>query len=589
MLQSCEGATNLLGFVLIFKGFMMTDAQTLAENAKAWPFKEAANLVKRFKKSPPAKGYALFETGYGPSGLPHLGTFQEVARTCMVMRAFQELSDIPVKLFCISDDMDGMRKIPENLPNQEMLAEYLHKPLTHVPDPFGTHESYGAHMNAKLCDFLDHFGFDYEFKSATTLYHDGTFDPMLKRAAERYDAIMKVMLPSLGEERQATYSPFLPISPSTGRVLYVPMKAVDKENHTITFDDEDGTEHTIPVTGGQCKLQWKPDFGMRWAALGVDFEMYGKDHLVNGKLYSAITRILGGTPPEQFSYELFLDEKGGKISKSKGNGLTIDEWLTYAPRESLAYYLYQSPKKAKRLYFDVIPKAVDEYRTHLAKYATQEPQAQLENPVWHIHEGNPPQVELADVSFALLLNLASVCNPEDKSVLWAYISQYATGATAEKYPALDALAGYAVRYYHDFVKPTKQYRAPSDKERAALGYLVELLKKSPSGGVQESEARLGGGNESAQGPPTESANASSTPPQGGSESITPAEHYMSLVYTVGREHYGKEHMREWFGAMYETLLGQSQGPRMGGFIALYGVDETIALIEKVLAGQDMAA
>ncbi|MDG1286171.1 MAG: lysine--tRNA ligase [Rickettsiales bacterium] len=533
----------------------MTDSKTLALQAKAWPFAEARNLVKRFKNKAPSKGYALFETGYGPSGLPHLGTFQEVARTCLVMRAFEEMSDIPTKLFCISDDMDGMRKIPENLPQQEMLAEHLHKPLTHVPDPFGTHKSFGDHMNAKLNEFLDHFGFDYEFKSATDLYKDGTYDAMLKRVCQRYDAIMKVMLPSLGEERQATYSPFLPISPSTGRVLYVPMKRVDKENYTITFDDEDGTEHTIPVTGGQCKLQWKPDFGMRWAALEVDFEMYGKDHLVNGKLYSAITHILGGNPPEQFSYELFLDEKGGKISKSKGNGLTIDEWLTYAPRESLAYYLYQSPKKAKRLYFDVIPKAVDEYRTHLAKYQSQDELVKLENPVWHIHAGNPPEVELADVSFALLLNLASVCNPEDKSVLWGFIGQYAEGATPQKYPALDALAGYAVRYYHDFVKPMKSYRAATEKEQNALRYLVELLC------------------------------AETSPEEGESMS----SHYMNKVYTVGREHYGKENMREWFGAMYEVLLGQMQGPRMGSFIALYGKDETLGLIEKALKGEDMAA
>lgn len=533
----------------------MTNTRDIALVAKAWPFAEARNLVERFKKQAPSKGYALFETGYGPSGLPHLGTFQEVARTCMVMRAFEELSDIPTKLFCVSDDMDGMRKIPDNVPQREMLEEHLHKPLTAVPDPFGTHESYGAHMNDKLRSFLDHFGFDYEFKSATELYKNGVYDEALKRVCERYDAIMKVMLPTLGEERQATYSPFLPISPKTGRVLYVPMKKVDAENYTITFDDEDGTELTIPVTGGQCKLQWKPDFGMRWGALEVDFEMYGKDHLVNGKLYSAICRILGGNPPEQFSYELFLDEKGQKISKSKGNGLTIDEWLTYAPRESLAYYLYQSPKKAKRLYFDVIPKAVDEYRQQLAAYATQDAAQRLENPVWHIHAGNPPAVEMADISFALLLNLASVCNPEDKSVLWGFISQYAPGATPEKFPQLDALAGYAVRYYHDFVKPTKRYRAATETERAALGYLAELLRD----GSQPEEGQ------------------------------TMAEHLMSKVYTVGREHYGKENMRAWFGAMYEVLLGQEQGPRMGSFIALYGVDETLALIDKALKGEDLAA
>lgn len=540
------------------KGKIMTDAQTLAMAAKAWPFEEARKLVERFRKAPPAKGYVLFETGYGPSGLPHLGTFQEVARTCMVMRAFQEMSELPVKLFCVSDDMDGMRKIPENLPNQEMLAEHLHKPLTKVPDPFGCHDSYGAHMNNKLREFLDHFGFEYEFKSATELYQNGTYDAALKRVAERYDAIMKVMLPTLGEERQATYSPFLPISPKSGRVLYVPMKKVDAVNYTITFDDEDGTELTIPVTGGQCKLQWKPDFGMRWAALDVDFEMYGKDHLVNGQLYSAICKILDGRVPEQFSYELFLDELGQKISKSKGNGLTIDEWLTYAPRESLAYYLYQSPKKAKRLYFDVIPKAVDEYRQQLAAYEKQTDAQKLENPVWHIHAGNPPAAELPDLNFALLLNLAGVCNPEDKSVLWGFIGQYAKGATAAQYPAIDALAGYAVRYYHDFVKPTKKYRAATEQEQKAFAQLAELLKtKSGEENTPEGETYSG--------------------------------YLMSLVYEVGREHYGKENMRQWFGAMYEVLLGQEQGPRMGSFIALYGVNETLGLLEKALKGEDLAA
>ena len=542
----------------------MTDLKTLAMNAKAWPFQEAKKLVERFEKSPPAKGYCLFETGYGPSGLPHLGTFQEVARTLMVRHAFEQLSDIPTKLFCVSDDVDGMRKVPENLPNQEMLAEHLHKPLTDVPDPFGTHESYGHHMNAKLRSFLDHYGFDYEFKSARELYTNGTFDEKLKLAAQRYDAIMKVMLPTLGAERQATYSPFLPISPKTGRVLYVPMKHVDATNFTVTFDDEDGTETILPVTGGHVKLQWKPDFGMRWAALGVDFEMYGKDHSANGKIYSAICRILGGNPPEQMVYEMFLDDKGQKISKSKGNGLMIDEWLAYAPRESLAYYIYQSPKKAKRLYFDVIPRAVDDYRTFISKYQAQEPAQQLENPVWHIHSGNPPADELSDISFGLLLNLASVCNPEDKSVLWAYISQYAPGATAAKYPMLDALAGYAVRYYDDFVKPTKQYRAPDAKERAALEALVEFFKTPLPLAREEQKG-------------------------GGETSPSLSEHLMSLVYQVGREHYGKENMRDWFKALYETLLGQPQGPRMGSFFALYGVEKSIMLIEKVLKGESLAA
>lgn len=515
---------------------------------KAWPFAEAARLAERFRKAPPAKGYVLFETGYGPSGLPHIGTFGEVARTGMVRHAFRQMSDIPTRLFCVSDDMDGLRKVPENLPNQEMLEKHLGKPLTSVPDPFGTHESYGHHMNARLRAFLDHFGFEYEFKSATELYTSGAYDAALRNALKHYDAIMEIMLPTLGAERRQTYSPFLPVSPKTGRVLYVPMKKVNAEKGTVTFTDEDGEEMELPVTGGHCKLQWKPDFGMRWAALGVDFEMYGKDHLVNGKIYSAICRALGGIPPEQFNYELFLDEKGEKISKSKGNGITIEQWLSYAPTESLSLYMFQTPQRAKRLYFDVIPKAVDEYLTFLAKYPAQAPEERMENPVWHIHQGVPPPPE-SDLSFSLLLNLASVCNPEDKSVLWGFIGKYAPNATPENAPLLDRLAGYAVKYYHDFVKPHKSFRPATDQERAALAELQCVLE----GMVPE---------------------------------LSP-EDIQSEIYRIGRDH-GFDPMKDWFSCLYEVLLGSAQGPRMGSFIKLYGTGETAALIHGALAGKPAA-
>lgn len=517
----------------------------MTHGGKSWPFVEAAKLVARYAKSPPEKGYVLFETGYGPSGLPHIGTFGEVARTSMVRHAFTAMSDIPTRLFCVSDDMDGMRKIPDNVPNQEMLKEHLGKPLTAVPDPFGTHESYGAHMNARLQSFLDTFGFEYEFKSATSLYKDGAYDAALRMALEKYDAIMKIMLPTLGEERRQTYSPFLPISPKTGQVLYVPMESVDAGEGTVTFRDEEGELLTLPVTGGHCKLQWKPDFGMRWAALGVDFEMYGKDHLVNGKIYSAICRVLGGTPPEQFNYELFLDEKGEKISKSKGNGISIEQWLSYAPTESLSLYMFQTPQRAKRLYFDVIPKAVDEYLTFLGKYPAEEADKQVDNPVWHIHGGHPPAPEAAEISFSLLLNLASVCNPEDKSVLWGFISRYAPHATAQTCPLLDRLAEYAVRYYHDFVKPEKSYRAPNDKERAALVELQCVLEGMTDG--------------------------------------LSAEDIQTEIYRIGRDH-GFEPMKDWFSCLYEVLLGSAQGPRMGSFIGLYGRRETAQLIGNALEG-----
>ncbi|MEO1293611.1 MAG: lysine--tRNA ligase [Pseudomonadota bacterium] len=521
-----------------------------AEKAKAWPFEEARKLVKRFKKGAPEKGYVLFETGYGPSGLPHIGTFGEVARTSMVRRAFEMLSDIPTKLICFSDDLDGMRKVPETMPQQELLSENLQRPLSVVPDPFGTHDSFADHNNAMLQRFLDTFGFEYEFISATDFYKSGRFDPVLRRAAEKYDKIMEVMLASLREERAASYSCFLPISPTTGRVLYVPMKDVNAKDATITFEDEDGTDVTLPVTGGNVKLQWKPDFGARWAALDVDFEMFGKDHSANAAIYDKICAILGGRPPEHYVYELFLDEVGEKISKSKGNGISIDEWLTYASPDSLAQFMFVKPRTAKRLHFDVIPKTVDEYHQHLRGYEGQELAKRLDNPVWHIHgEGQVPTSDMV-VSFSMLLNLASAASAEDKEALWGFIRKYAPEASAESHPGLDAAAGYAVRYYQDRVKPHKTFRAPTDQEREALTDLAAALR--------------------AYAGPSE-------------EGQTDAEALQQVVYDTGKAA-GFEQLRDWFTALYEVLLGQSQGPRFGGFVALYGVEETASLIDKALAG-----
>jgi len=527
----------------------MSELRDAALNSKAWPFEEARKLLKRYKSAPPEKGYVLFETGYGPSGLPHIGTFGEVARTTMVRRAFEAMSDIPTRLICFSDDMDGMRKVPDNVPNQDLLREHLQKPLTDVPDPFGTHDSFGAHNNARLKAFLDRFGFEYEFISATQFYRSGQFDEVLVRAAEKYDAIMEVMLKTLGEERQQTYSPFLPISPTTGRVLYVPMKNVDAAKGEITFDDEDGTETTLPVTGGQVKLQWKPDFGARWAALGVDFEMFGKDHSSNAPIYDRICQILGVKAPEHYVYELFLDGVGQKISKSKGNGLTIDEWLTYADPESLSYYMFQKPRSAKRLHWDVIPRAVDEYHQQLRAFSEQAVEQQVANPVWHIHHGQPPASDMV-VPFSMLLNLASVASAEDKDQLWGFIRRYAPEASPETHPALDAAAGHAVRYYHDHVLPEKVFRTPSEQERAALADLRASLQ-TYDGAID-------------------------------------AEALQNVVYEVGKRH-EFENLRDWFKAIYEVLLGASQGPRFGGFIALYGLQETVALIDKGLAGELAAA
>ncbi len=525
-----------------------------ALESKAWPFEEARKILKRVEKS--GQKSVLFETGYGPSGLPHIGTFGEVSRTTMVRRAFELMSDVPTRLLVFSDDMDGMRKIPDNVPDKSFLEPHLHKPLTSVPNPFGgDYESFGHHNNAMLRRFLDTFGFQYEFGSATEYYKSGKYDDMLIRALEKYDDIMGVMLPSLGEERQATYSPFLPISPQSGRVLYVPMKSIDAKKGTITFNDEDGTETTVDVRGGRTKLQWKPDFGMRFAALGVDFEMFGKDHQSNAPIYDRNCEILGGIAPEHYVYELFLDDKGQKISKSKGNGLTIDEWLTYADPDSLSLYMYNRPREAKKLFFDVIPRAVDEYAQHLGGYQKQtEPKDQLMNPVWHIHGGQPPKPETGGVTFALLLNLVAVANTEDKAVLWAFLKRYMPEMDAATHPRLDKMVGYAIRYYLDFVKPNKVYRPCTEDEAKALSDLNAALGELPEG---------------------------STP-----------EAIQQKVYDVGRRDPYTVTQKDgsigvgqtWFNMLYQVLLGEEKGPRFGSFAALYGLGNTRKLISDALSG-----
>jgi lysyl-tRNA synthetase class 1 len=527
----------------------MSGERTYAQAARAWPFEEARKLVERYKDGAPKKGYVLFETGYGPSGLPHIGTFGEVVRTTMVRQAFQRLSDIPTRLFAFSDDMDGLRKVPTNVPNQEMLGKYLGMPLTKIPDPFGKFESFGHHNNAMLRGFLDGFGFQYEFQSATECYTSGRFDQALLDVLRHYDEIQKIMLASLREERAQTYSPFLPVSQKSGKVLMTKVVQHDAAAGTIVYEEEDGSLVETPVTGGRCKLQWKPDWAMRWHALGVDYEMSGKDLIPSVELGGKICRVLGSRPPEGFNYELFLDEHGQKISKSKGNGLSVEEWLEYAPPESLALFMYSKPRAAKRLYFDVIPRAVDDYLGFVEKFPKEAPAQRMENPVWHIHNGKPPQPGVT-LSYGILLNLASVCNAEAKETLWGFISRYLPEATPQSAPFLDRLVGYALNYYRDHVKPKKRYRAPDATEQAALGELLRYLESAP-------------------------ADAS-------------AEDLQNEVYEIGKRHPFPE-LKAWFKALYEVLLGQDQGPRMGSFIALYGRKETAALINKVLNGEGLGA
>ena len=518
--------------------------ESLITNKSSWPFLEANRLLKRYNLSKPKNKFVLFETGYGPSGLPHIGTFGEVVRTTMVRKAFEQISDLPTKLIAFSDDMDGLRKVPDNIPKQEIISKHLGKPLTQIPDPFETHDSFGANMNSRLRTFLDQFEFDYEFKSASEMYKSGAFDEALMNVLKNYNAITKLILPTLGEERRQTYSPFLPICPSSGKVLQVPVLSHDVSKGSITYVDPLTNKSVeIPITGGSCKLQWKADWAMRWHALGVDYEMSGKDLIPSVQLSASICKILGSIPPENFTYELFLDENGEKISKSKGNGLTIDEWLRYGSEESLSLFMFNSPRKAKRLHFDVIPKHVDDYLKHLDKYGEQSPENQISNPVWHIHFGSPPKPE-DGISFNIILNLANVCNTDSPEVLWGFISRYAPGISPATAPILDQLVGCAINYYNDFVKPNKKYRQADKTDRLALKDLANILKKLPN-----------------------SANA---------------EDIQTQVYEIGKKH-EYQSLKLWFSALYEILFGQPQGPRMGSFIALYGVNETVELIQQSLS------
>ncbi len=529
----------------------------VAENSNAWPFEEAKKIVARLKKKP--KDEVIFETGYGPSGLPHIGTFGEVARTTMVRHAFRVLTDDKVKtrLIAFSDDMDGLRKVPDNVPNKDMLAAHLGKPLTQVPDPFSNeYPSFGAHNNARLRAFLDAFGFDYEFMSSTDCYKSGRFDAALLTVLERFDAVMSIMLPSLRQERAQTYSPFLPISPRSGIVLQVPILEHDAKAGTIAYEDPDTKERMVtPVTGGHCKLQWKPDWAMRWVALGIDYEMAGKDLIDSVKLSGEITRALGAQPPEGFNYELFLDDKGQKISKSKGNGLTIDEWLRYASPESLSLFMYREPKAAKRLHFDVIPRAVDDYQQFLEGYQRQDAKQRLVNPVWHIHSGNPPQPDMP-VTFQLLLTLVSSSNAENAETLWGFIGRYRPGVTPQTHPKLNRLVEYAINYYRDFVAPTKKFREPTEVERVALSDLRDAL------------SQLAGDST--------------------------AEQIQDVVYEIGRrEPFLDEKKKakdgkpgvalDWFNMLYQVLLGQEKGPRFGSFVAVYGLANTVGMIDGALA------
>ena len=506
----------------------------------AWPFVEAKKLLRERKSFIEKKGKIILQTGYGPSGLPHIGTFGEVARTSMMVNALKHLTDLPTEIITFSDDMDGLRKVPENIPNQELLINNLHKPLTQVPDPFEKFNSFGEHNNEMLKNFLNKFNFNYSFKSSTSLYKKGTFNPTLQIILENFQNIMEIILPTLGKERQKTYSPFLPICPETGVVLEIPVVEIIKEKSKIIFDNN-GKKLEVSVLDGNCKLQWKVDWAMRWYALDVDFEMYGKDLIESAILSTKIIKLMGKNNPSGFAYELFLDEKGEKISKSKGNGITIDQWLEYASPESLSLYMYQNPKRAKKLYNEIVPKAVDEYLELIEKGKTQTELQLLMNPVWHVHNSEMPKEEII-MTFSMLLNLVETSNADSKDLLWKFVKKYKKNIIEKDYPIFDKLISYAIRYFNDVIKLRKKYKKPSEEEKKALKALIRTLEKC-------------------------------------NDDMTP-EDIQTLIYSTGKENGYKDNLRDWFKLIYEVIFGDENGPRMGFFISFFGVNETKQLMEN---------
>jgi len=512
----------------------------LIQSTSSWPFVEIRKLLKDRKDLIKSKNKITFQTGYGPSGLPHIGTFGEVARTTMMINALNHIQNIETDLITFSDDMDGLRKVPDNIPNDKILFENLGKPLTSIPDPFNKFDSFGEHNNEMLKNFLNKFNFKFNFKSSTENYKGGKFNNSLMRVLEKYEEIMEIILPTLRSERKKTYCPFLPICPTTGKVLEIALLEMNKKNGTVIFDNN-GKKLETQIINGNCKLQWKVDWAMRWFTFDVDFEMYGKDLTESAILSNKICKTLGKRPPNGFVYELFLDEKGEKISKSKGNGITIDQWLRYASPESLSLYMYQNPTRAKKLYSEVVPKAVDEYLSLIETFPNQEIKKQLLNPIWHVHNGNPPKEKII-MTFSMLLNLVGSSNAENKEILWKFIQRFHTDIEPKNHPIFDQLTEYAINYFRDKVEPNKKYKVANDSEREALMILAKKL-----------------------------------------ESITQdmkPEDIQTLVYSTGKESGYEEKLREWFILIYEVLFGSKDGPRMGFFISFFGVKETIELINQ---------
>ena len=511
------------------------------KNIKAWPFTEAQKILKKIENNR-EKININFETGYGPSGVPHIGTFAEVLRTNMVRNALKKINNCQSKLITFSDDLDALKKVPEDYPFPEKLSKYINFPLSSIPDFTGKYASYADRNNNLLKEFLNQFNFDYEFISSTEKYKSGDFDQCLLKILENYENISNIILPTLRKERRESYSPFLPICKETGKVLEVSITLVSKEDGIIAYRNHNNKLVETLVTKGNCKLQWKVDWAMRWSALDIDYEMYGKDLIPSFELSKQIAAYINKKVPINMSYELFLDQNGEKISKSKGNGLSIEEWMMYGTKESLALFMYQNPRRAKRLYFDCIPKSMDEYKKNHAGFFHKE-HAQPESPIWHIHEGFIPNYTYP-IEFSNLINLVTALNTSDKDTIYNFCLLYIKRKLKqEEQNDLRLIIKLAINYFQNFILPRLKKRKPIQIEKEAIFNLIREIRKS--------------------------------------KTELSSEEYQSLIYKYGKQIY-PESLRSWFLSLYQILFGSENGPRLGSLFYLYKKEKVIKILEEVI-------
>ena len=512
---------------------------------RSWPFKEAEKLCKRFQHPPESP--VRFETGFGPSGLPHIGTFAENARTTWVRHAFEFLTGWPTQLIAFSDDMDGLRKVPLNMPRQDMLANHLGKPLCHIPDPFETSDSYSGTMNTKLRSFLDGYQFDYTFQGSYEAYQRGDFNEGLEIILRNVDAVKSIILPTMSAEKGRDWSPFFPICGKCGKINSTRVTGYDVANNAVGYvcdRQEDrakgcGYQGTASIFNGHVKVGWKVDWALRWYAYDIAYEMYGKDLIESAKLSGRITRLMGKQPPTGLFCELFLDEDGRKISKSVGKGLTIDSWTMYAPLESLLYYIFQNPKQAKRLFWGIVPKSVDDYLLGLNNYHSLDAQKKPDSPLWHLFNKGAGVPEFkTSINFSLVNNLVSAVGADDRELILEYLKRYDPGIEAHR-AVIEDLVNKAMNYYRDFIVPHKRYRMPTTQEKKMLMRLRDELAAYE--GDDEKEIQ-------------------------------------TLPFAVAREY--SEPPNNFFKLFYEVVFGQERGPRFGTFVRLVGKEKAISLLDE---------